>query len=310
MLTHPLFHVSPDLYASKYNFHNLWEAENQSCLISGISDTCEAVVTRGEFTDEDMAGLPNLKLIAVCGVGYDGVDVDKAISRNINVTHTPNVLTEDVADLALGLLLAAGRKIVQADRYIREGRWGKDGEMKYNFRVHGKKLGIVGLGRIGLAISRRCDALSMEVGYHNRSARRGINYRYFDKITELANWCDYLVISTPGGQGTYHLIDAEVLSALGPTGILINVGRGTSVDQIALIDALQSGTIAGAALDVIDGEPVVPDELLQFEENLILQPHQASATFETRQAMVELTLANVDAMLMKEPLLTPVPEYT
>lgn len=308
LLTHPLFHVSAETFVDRYNFHKLWESINPSQLISQISNTCEVAVVRGPFSEKDMDKLPRLRLIAVCGVGYDGVDVLTAKSRNIQVTHTPDVLTEDVADLAFGLLLAAGRKIIQADKYVRGGFWAARGEMPYNRRVNGAKVGILGLGRIGLAIARRCRAFDMEIAYHNRSVRKDVDYSFYSKLTELAGWSDYLVVATPGGAETRHIVNSEVMSALGKNGILINIGRGSNIDQEALIGALKEGVIGGAALDVIDGEPEVPLELLELEDNLILQPHQASATFETRQAMVDLTLANVDAFYSNQSLLTLVPE--
>ena len=308
LLTHPLFHVSVESLGHKYTFYKLWESLNPSQLISQISSTCEVVLTRGAFSSKQMDELQALKLIAVCGVGYDGIDVEAAKSRDIQVTHTPDVLTEDVADLAVGLLLSAGRKIVQADKYVRAGLWSSRGEMPYNRRVCGQKLGIVGLGRIRLAIARRCKAFNMEIAYHNRSVRNDVEYPYYSSVSKLAEWSDYLLVVTPGGEATHHLVDAEVLSSLGNDGILINIGRGTNVDQHALINALKLGVIAGAALDVIDGEPNVPQELLEIEDKLILQPHQASATYETRQAMVDLTLANVDAIYSNQPLLSLIPE--
>lgn len=309
LLTQRLFHVVPGPpHTDRLKFHKLWEHPSKANLFREVSDYCKGAIVRGEFTANDMDALPNLDIIAVCGVGYDGVDVRAALERGIQVTNTPDVLTEDVADLALGLLLAAGRKIVQADKYVRQGRWVSDGEMAYNPRVQRKRLGIIGLGRIGMAIARRCRSMNMEIGYHNRNTREDVNFRYFPTPVDLATWADYLLLATPGGDGTRHIINEVVLSALGPTGILVNVGRGTNVDQSALADALTKRTIAGAALDVLEHEPEVPPELMKIEDNLILQPHQASATYETRLAMVDLAFENIYASLEGRPLLTPVPE--
>ena len=309
LLTQPLFHVEPGLpHTDRFEFHKLWESPDKASLFKKISSRCKAAIVRGEFTAADMDSLPNLRIISVCGVGYDGVDAGAAVSRGIQVSNTPDVLTEDVADLALGLLLAAGRNIVQADKYVRQGRWISDGDMAYNFRVQGKRLGIIGFGRIGKAIARRCLAMNMEIAYHNRKPREDVDFQYFRTPVELAAWSDYLLLATPGGAGTRHIVDTPVLKALGETGILVNVGRGANVDQAALASALANNTIAGAALDVLDGEPQVPPELIENERNLILQPHQASATYETRQAMVDLAFDNIYASLEGKPLLTPVPE--
>lgn len=308
LLTHPLFHVSPDIYQDTYHFHCLWKTNKPEALIDKIAANCRAVIVRGEFNHKHMDALPELGLIAVCGVGYDAVDVQAALDRNIKVAHTPDVLTEDVADLALGLLLAAGRKIVQADKYVRKGLWVTQGEMPYNSRVQNKRVGIIGLGRIGLSIARRCEAMNMEIGYHNRKQRHDVDYPWFSSPKELATWANYLILATPGGTSTYQIVNQDVLDALGDTGVLVNVGRGTNIDQSALLKALENKTIAGAALDVVDGEPNVPEELLAIEDNLILQPHQASATIETRQEMVNLTLDNLTAFFNNTDIPTLIPE--
>jgi lactate dehydrogenase-like 2-hydroxyacid dehydrogenase len=309
LLTQPLFHVDPGSpHTDRLSFYKLWECNDKAALMKSIAENCRGAIVRGTFSAEDMDLLPGLGIIAVCGVGYDGVDVKAAIKRGIQVTNTPDVLTEDVADLALGLLLACGRKIVQADKYVRQGKWETEGEMTYNPRVHGKRLGIIGLGRIGMAIARRCLALNMDIGYHNRNQRNDVNFHYFRSALSLAAWSDYLILATPGGKETRHIVNREVLSALGPNGMLVNVGRGTNVDQSALAEALNTGIIACAALDVLEGEPLVPQELMTREDNLILQPHHASATFETRQAMVDLALDNIQAHLDGRKLLTPIVE--
>ncbi|WP_114969845.1 2-hydroxyacid dehydrogenase [Rhodoferax ferrireducens] len=269
--------------------------------ISGIAAMGESRVSRSL-----LAQLPNLKVVSVFGVGYDGVDTEAARERGICVTHTPDVLSDDVADLAIGLMLSIARRIPQADQHVRAGRW-PSGPMPLGRKVTGARLGIVGLGRIGKAIARRAQAFDMSIAYTARSEKPESGYLHYPNPKALAAEVDFLVVITPGGAGTRHLINAEVLSALGPNGFLINVARGSVVDESALVHALQSGLIAGAALDVFENEPNVPAELWSLG-NVVLTPHMASATQQTRQAMADLAFANMRAGLAGEPLLTPVPE--
>lgn len=249
--------------------------------------------------------LPAVKMISVFGVGYDGVDVKAATGRGIPVTNTPDVLTDDVADLGIALLLSIARRVPQADRFVREGQWLK-GPHPLARKVTGARLGIVGMGRIGQAIARRAQAFDMQIAYTTRTRRDDVPYRHYPDAAALAAEVDFLIVITPGGEATRGLIDARVLTALGPNGYLINVARGTVVDQRALIAALRDGTIAGAALDVFIDEPNVPPELIAMS-NVVLTPHMASGTRETREAMAQLTLDNLDAHFAGTPLLTPVP---
>lgn len=253
-----------------------------------------------------MALFPALQMISVCGVGYDGIDVAAAKKRGIMVTHTPDVLNDDVADLALGLLLAVARKIPAADKFTRNADW-LDGPFQLTRKLTGAKLGMVGMGRIGQAIAKRAAAFDMDIAYTSRNPRTDVSYRYVATPTALAAEVDFLVIITPGGAGTKNLINAEVLKALGPQGFLVNVARGSVVDQAALIEALQKKMIAGAGLDVFVDEPNVPAELRKLD-NVVLTPHIASGTVETRKAMSALALANLDAFTEGQPVLTPVPE--
>jgi lactate dehydrogenase-like 2-hydroxyacid dehydrogenase len=250
--------------------------------------------------------LPNLKLVAVFGVGYDGIDAKAAVERGVMVTHTPGVLSDDVADLAMGLVLAVSRQIVQADQHVRRGRW-PQGPMPLGRKVSGSRMGIVGLGRIGAAIARRALAFDMSVAYTARTEKPGSGYQFYPTAEQLAAAVDFLVVITPGGQGTRHLINGAVLSALGPKGYLINVARGSVVDELALIEALQAGRIAGAGLDVFAAEPHVPEALWGMP-NVVLTPHMASATDQTRRDMADLAFANMQAGVAGRPLLTPVPE--
>jgi lactate dehydrogenase-like 2-hydroxyacid dehydrogenase len=251
--------------------------------------------------------LPQAKVVSVFGVGYDGVDVATAVELGLPVTHTPGVLSDDVADLAMGLVLAVGRQIALADQFVRAGRW-PQGPLALGRKVSGARMGIVGMGRIGQAIARRAQAFGMSIAYTTRTVKADLPYRHVADATALARESDFLVVITPGGAATRHLINAQVLQALGPSGFLINVARGSVVDEQALIEALQNGTIAGAGLDVFADEPRVPEALWTMPQ-VVLTPHMASATTQTRQAMADLAFANIRAGIEGQSLLTPVPEW-
>ena len=268
--------------------------------VRGIAASGESKVPR-----ELIAQLPALEMISVFGVGYDGVDVAAARERGIAVTHTPNVLNDEVADLAMALVLAVSRRLVEADRYVRGGQW-KNGPMPLARKVSGTRMGIVGLGRIGQAIARRAEAFGMSIAYTGRNAKPESPYRYVASAEALAAEVEFLVVITPGGAGTRKLIDAKVLAALGKKGYLVNVARGSVVDETALVEALQNGTIAGAGLDVFENEPHVPEALFALD-NVVLVPHIGSATWQTRQAMADLAFGNLRAHFAGEKLLSPVP---
>jgi len=253
-----------------------------------------------------MALFPALELIAVCGVGYDGIDVAAAKKRGIMVTHTPNVLNDDVADLAMGLLLSVARKIPAADRFTRNADW-LDGPFQLTRKLSGAKLGMVGMGRIGQAIAKRALAFDMDIAYFARHALPELPYTFVPDLIALAAQSDYLLVITPGGAATKNLINAPVLAALGPQGFLVNVARGSVVDQAVLIEALKKKMIAGAALDVYVDEPNVPTDLRKLD-NVVLTPHMASGTVETRKAMSALTMDNLNAHMAGLPVKTPVPE--
>ncbi|HEX7892391.1 MAG TPA: 2-hydroxyacid dehydrogenase [Ramlibacter sp.] len=251
--------------------------------------------------------LPALELISIFGVGYDKVDVAAAKARGVPVTHTPEVLNDEVADLALGLMLSVARKIPQSDRYVKDNLWADKGNMPLTRKMSGKRVGIVGLGRIGKAIAQRAAAFDMKIAYTGRNRQPGVAHAWYPSAKELAANVDFLVVITPGGEATRKMIDREVLQALGPEGFLVNVARGTVVDEQALIEALRDRVIAGAGLDVFENEPHVPQALRELD-NVVLTPHMASATRETRQAMADLALANLQAHFAGQPLLSPVPE--
>jgi lactate dehydrogenase-like 2-hydroxyacid dehydrogenase len=273
-----------------------------------IAPQVVAIAASGESRVEAslIARLPALRIISVMGVGYDGVAVAAARERGIMVTHTPDVLNDEVADTALGLMLCAARQLPAADRYVRAGQW-LQGPMPLTRKMSGARLGLVGMGRIAKAIALRAQAFGMSIAYTARTSKPELPYAFHADATALAAVSDFLVVITPGGAGTRKLINAEVLSALGPKGILVNVARGPVVDEAALIAALQAGTLGGAALDVFENEPVVPQALLDMPQ-VVLSPHIGSATRETRQAMVDLAMGNLAAHFAGTPLLTPVPE--
>ncbi|KQN04058.1 dehydrogenase [Sphingomonas sp. Leaf25] len=292
-----------------FTLHRLWEQSDPDAFLAehGPQIAGMAVSTLSGMIDAAwLDRLPALKIVSSFGVGYDNVDAAAAAARGVVVTNTPGVLDEEVADLAVGLLLATLRRIPQADRYLRAGRW-PDGPFPLSPTLRGRRVGIIGLGAIGKAIARRLDAFAVSVAYHGRSQQAGVAYPYYDSPVALAAACDVLIAIVPGGAETRHMIDGAVLAALGPDGVLINVARGSVVDEAALIAALDAGTIGGAGLDVFDDEPNVPDALLAFD-NVVLLPHIGSASQATRAAMGQLVVDNLIAWFDGKPALTPVPE--
>jgi hydroxypyruvate reductase len=281
--------------------------ETDPAAFAQLAPHIQAIAAQGEtrLGAELINRLPALKIISVMGVGYDGIDVAAAKARGVMVTHTPNVLNDDVADLALGLMLCTSRQLCVADQFVRSGQW-TNGPLPLARKLSGARVGIVGMGRIGQAIAHRAEAFAMQIAYTARSQKK-VAYRYYPTCTALAAESDFLVVITPGGAATARMINAEVLEALGKKGILINVARGSVVDEAALIDALERGMIAGAGLDVFENEPNVPERLRVLPQ-VVLTPHIGSATGQTRLAMADLAVANLSASFAGQPLLTPVPE--
>jgi lactate dehydrogenase-like 2-hydroxyacid dehydrogenase len=249
--------------------------------------------------------LPRLEVISLFGVGTDSVDLAAARERNIPVTNTPGILTDEVADLAIGLMLASARQIVFADRYVRDGSWGSKGPIPLGRSVGGKTMGVLGLGGIGRAIADRGAAFRMRIIYSGPRGKPEAPYEYVPDVVELARQSDYLMIACRGGPETRHLVSAAVIDALGPAGTLINVARGSVVDEVALIAALAEGRLGHAALDVFESEPNPSPELLKLP-NVLVQPHHGSATVETRTAIGQLMIDNLGAHFAHKPLLTPV----
>jgi len=265
--------------------------------VTGLVPTSAAVLER----------FPKLEIVSSFGVGYDHVDAKWAAQHGVIVTNTPDVLTEEVADTALGLLIATLREFVSADKYVRAGQWETRDYPLSVGSLRDRKVGMVGMGRIGQAIARRLDAALVPVVYHSRNPAQGVAYKHYPNLVEMAKDVDTLVVITPGGAATAKMINAEVLSALGPRGVLINVARGSVIDEPALIAALKAKTILAAGLDVFAAEPKVPEELRAMP-NVVLLPHIGSASVVTRDAMNQLVVDNLKAWFAGKPPLTPIPE--
>jgi lactate dehydrogenase-like 2-hydroxyacid dehydrogenase len=279
----------------------------RAAFLAEHAESINVIVSSGRpgVDAELMAALPNLEVIVNNGAGVDAIDLDAARRLGIGVSNTPDVLSDTVADTALGLILMTLRQFGAADRYVRDGRWAVDGAFPYARDVSGLQVGILGLGRIGLAIATRLLGFDCAIAYHNRHRVQGSPYRYAESPYELAESVDILVVATAGGGGSEKLVSREVLQALGPQGYLINIARGSVVDQDALVELLASGGLAGAGLDVYVDEPNVPAELRGLD-NVVLLPHVGSATARTRAAMAQLTLRNLESYLSSKKLVTPV----
>jgi lactate dehydrogenase-like 2-hydroxyacid dehydrogenase len=293
--------------ARDYRCHDYAGAKDRDALLREVAPRIRGLVQGGGTVTPTtlLDALPALEIISVFGVGYDGVPTAYCRERNIKVTNTPDVLTDDVADVAVALILMTSRNFVNADRFVREGKWTKS-SLPLASKLAGRSVGIVGLGRIGKAIARRVEAMDMQVAYTGRKPQ-DVAYRYVPDLATLASEVDFLVIACPGGSGTRHLIDARILAALGSKGTLVNIARGSIVDEDALVAALANGTIKAAGLDVFEKEPHVPQALFGMD-NVVLLPHVGSATRETRQAMADLCKANLDAWFGERRTLTLVPE--
>jgi lactate dehydrogenase-like 2-hydroxyacid dehydrogenase len=290
----------------EFSVHKLWQAADKAKLLADVAPRIRGIQATGSATVDAalIDRLPKLEIIACCGVGYDGIDVAAAKRRNVTVTNTPDVLNDCVADLAMGLLVAAARGIATGDRFVRAGKW-LSGNLPLQAKVSGKRLGIVGMGRIARVIAKRAAGFDLQIAYHARRKVPDVPFRYYGKLVDLARDSDFLLLIVPGGKETFHVVDEEVLRALGPKGILVNIARGSVVDEPALVRCLQEGALGGAALDVFEDEPKVPAALWAMD-NVVLVPHIGSATRETRAAMGNLTIDNLVAHFAGRPVLTPV----
>lgn len=286
--------------------HHLYEAEDEAAFLAEVAPKCSVIGTMHYCPASLMDAVPDLKLVLNFGVGYDGVDVAEATRRGVKVVNTPAVLNDCVADMALSLTLGARRHLVQADSYARAGRWPIEGDYPYTLNVHSTKVGILGMGRIGMEIADRCKAFKMDISYHQRTQRTDVPYRYYGDLVSMARDVDILIAIIPGGDATRGLVSETVIEALGPEGLLVNVARGTVVDNDALARCLKDRRLGGAAIDVYPDEPNIPSALLEITENLTLTPHMASGTHYTRNAMGMVLYDNLKAMIEGKPLLTPV----
>ena len=294
--------------SADFTLHPHHEAEDKAAFVKERAERIRGIAAKGEAGADAalIEALPNLEIIAVYGVGYDAVDVEAAKKRGVRVTNTPDVLTDDVADLGVAMLLAHARGVVGADAWVRSGNWAKEGAYPLQRRAFGARVGILGLGRIGRAVAERLAAFKMEIAYCTRSRRETPeSWAYMADPAELAAWADFMVVAVPGGGHTAGLVDARVIEALGPKGVLVNIARASVVDEAVLLDALEAGRIGGAALDVFEGEPNLNPRFTKLD-NVLLQPHQASATGATRKAMGDLVRQNLLAHFAGRDLPTPV----
>ena len=293
---------------AEFNVHRLSDIADFDAWAAEHGAGVEAVMTNGHdgVSPAIMAALPNLKVVSGYGVGYDAVDTGACVARGIKVSHTPNVLNAEVANTTLLLMLAGFRNFRHDEAWARSGDWEAKGGAPLSTSPDGKTIGILGLGRIGMEIARRLEIFSPRIVYHTRS-KKDVEYGYFSDLVEMATTCDVLICITPGGPSTNKIVNKQVLEALGPDGMLINVSRGSVVDEAALIDALDSGKLGMACLDVFEGEPHIPDAL-KASDRTVLLPHVGSATHETRAAMGALTVDNLLQWKTDGTVKTPVPE--
>ena len=308
LLVSPIPPRVTDALKDDFVLHDYFRSKDKPAMLKDVGGRVRGYISFASSGGADAAlmdATPKLELIANWGVGYDRVDAKAAKQRNIVVTNTPDVLTDCCADLAMALILAVARRVSEGDRYVRAGNWPKLGSLALATRVNGSRLGIVGLGRIGKATAKRAEAFDMKIAYFGRNRQKGVSYDYYDDTVTLAKDSDFLLLTCPGGPETLHLVNADVLDAIGPQGFLVNIARGSVVDEEALVAALKEKRIAGAALDVFAKEPQVPAELMTMD-NVVLQPHQSSATTATRRAMDDLVVENIRLHFAGKPVRTPV----
>jgi len=290
-----------------YAVLKLWQEPDPEAKLNEIRKDISGMVSvfGQNVSGKLIRALPNLEIIAHCAVGYDDIDILAAKEQGVVVTNTPGVLTDDTADLAIGLVLGVFRRMVEGDIYVRSGQWAKRGPMPLGRTLKGKTMGIVGMGRIGRAIARRAEVFGMRVIYFGPNKKSDISYAYYHNLQEMAKDCDVLMLSCLYSKATHHLINARILKSLGKNGVLVNIARGKVVHERDLIDALEGGVIGGAGLDVFENEPDVPSSFCHLD-NVVLQPHQGSATVETRAAMAQLVVDNLRGYFEKAEVLTPV----
>ncbi len=300
----PLMPFVMEALEERYTLHKLYEAEDQDAFLASVGERVRGIATGGRASAALIDACPNVEIISSFGVGTDGIDSEHARKRGVPVCNTPDVLNDEVANTAILLLLTTIRRFAAYDRYVRDGRWVREGDPPLTHSIAGRQVGIVGLGRIGRAIAEKLSVFHCKIAYFARSERSDTPYRYYRDVADLARDSDALVVIVPGGAETKNLIDRRVIDALGPEGILVNIARGSVVDEPELVAALEEGRLGAAGLDVFVDEPNVPEALFGMD-NVVLQPHQGSATLETRRAMGQLVLDNLAAHFDGKPLLTP-----
>jgi lactate dehydrogenase-like 2-hydroxyacid dehydrogenase len=299
-----------DQLSARLPLHRLWLEPNPDLWLAEWGPRTRAIAMTGGHARLDeayMRQFPNLEVISSFGVGYDNIDAKAAARLGVIVTNTPGVLDDEVADTTIGLMIMTVRQLPQSERYLRAGQWSAKGNFPLSPSLRGRTVGILGLGRIGKAIATRVSGFGLPIAYHSRHEQVDVPYRYYSSLIDMVKAVDILIVIAPGGPGTRHIINAEVLKALGPDGVLINVARGSLVDEKALIEALRNKTILAAGLDVFENEPSVPQELIALD-NAVLLPHVGSASVITRRAMAQCVVSNVLAWADGKPPLTPVPE--
>ena len=301
--THKLLDSCEAALAERFTVHKLHQAADRDELLAQVGPRVRAIAG-GAVTADLIGQLPKLEIIANFGVGYDSIDTAAARAANVRVTNTPNVLNDAVAELTIGLMIALARRIPQADQFVRQGKWPGAGMGLFS-ELTGKTVGILGLGRIGKEIAARAQAMKMRVVYYGRNRQPSEPHVFYDKLVDMARDSDWLVVIAPGGKGTEGIVSREVLEALGPKGHIVNVARGTLIDEAAMLELLQNGGLGGAALDVFEKEPAVPEAFFALD-NVVMSPHQGSATTQTRNAMGALVVANLDAHFAGEPLISAV----
>ncbi|XP_038897872.1 glyoxylate/hydroxypyruvate/pyruvate reductase 2KGR-like [Benincasa hispida] len=305
-MTTPMFSYLEQQLERRFNLFKLWNHPLDSDFLQENAQSIRAVVgcTKSGADANLIDSLPALEIVATFSVGLDKIDLPKCMEKGIRVVNTPDVLTDDVADAAIGLAMAVSRRICESDRFVRSGSWTKDG-FRLATRFNGKSVGILGLGRIGSAIAKRAEAFGCPIGYFTRRKMHQSGYKYFPSVLDLAANSQILFVSCTLTEETKHIVNREVIDTLGPNGILINVGRGAHIDESELVSALLEGRLGGAGLDVFENEPHVPEQLLELE-NVVLLPHVGTDTIETSIAMADLVISNLEAHFRNEPLITPV----
>lgn len=310
LMTGPVMALIREGLEARFTVHKLHEIADKEAFFASHRDRIRGMVGgsgHGKIDAALMQRFPNLGIVGNFGVGYDSVDAAWAGRNGIVVTNTPDVLTDEVADLALGLLIATIRRLPQADRYLRDGRWTKEGPFPLTASLREKKMGILGLGRIGSAIAQRAAAFGLTLSYHSRNPKPDIPYRYYGDLVEMARDVDILMVIAPGGPGTKGIVSRAVMEALGPSGTLINVARGTLVDEPAMVELLAAGKLGAAGLDVFENEPHVPEALFRME-HVVLLPHVGSGSHYTRNKMGQLVVDNIISFSEGKGPLTPVTE--